>query len=94
MLNVRPVISRASRRIGIPKGAGAAPHQIGSTRAARRAGSQPASAATASNKSVASAIVSGSVAVNPNSRLSINFVVASAAASPIASPHYAQAPRA
>src|SRR5215813_1419052 len=51
---------------------------IGSTFVARRAGTQPANAATASNNIVASAIVSGSVAFNPNnrsdSRLSITFV--------------------
>jgi hypothetical protein len=59
---------------------------IGSTRAALRAGSQPANAATANNNSVANAIVNGSLCANPNNIPAIRRVVASATANPIAEP--------
>src|SRR5262249_1298581 len=59
----------------------------GSTRAALRAGRYPATPATASNTSAASTIVTGPFGSSPNSKLSTNRVVASAAPSPEATPN-------
>src|SRR5439155_24578768 len=59
---------------------------IGSTCAARRAGSQHASRATPANTAATPAKVSGSVAVTPNRRLVITRVSISAPATPASTP--------
>src|SRR5438876_1113001 len=59
---------------------------IGSTCAARRAGSQQASRATPANTAATPAKVSGSVALTPNSRLVITRVSINAPATPASTP--------
>src|SRR5262245_122509 len=59
---------------------------IGSTFAARRAGTKQASSATIVNNNATTMNVTGSVALTPNSKVFINRVRANAEVSPIATP--------